>query len=63
LRERRDFEKINDLIFGLLHNAGLEQPIPTHNGPPTHLVSTSCAAAILLPDALGLLEDVELGRR
>jgi hypothetical protein len=35
LRERQEFELINNRSFGLLHNADLSQRIPTHSGPPT----------------------------
>jgi CRP-like cAMP-binding protein len=35
LRERQEFEMINNSSFGLLHNADLKQRIPTHSGPPT----------------------------
>jgi CRP-like cAMP-binding protein len=35
LRERQEFEIVNNRSFGLLHNADLKQRIPTHSGPPT----------------------------
>ena len=35
LRERQEFEMINNKDFGLLHNADLSQRIPTRSGPPT----------------------------
>jgi hypothetical protein len=35
LRERQEFELVNNRDFGLLHNADLGQRIPTHSGPPT----------------------------
>jgi CRP-like cAMP-binding protein len=35
LRERQEHEMINNLEFGLLHNAALEQRIFTRTGPPT----------------------------
>jgi CRP-like cAMP-binding protein len=35
LRERQEFELINNRSFGLLHNADLSQRIPTIGGPPT----------------------------
>jgi CRP-like cAMP-binding protein len=35
LRERQEFELINNRDFGLLHNADLSQRIPTRSGPPT----------------------------
>jgi hypothetical protein len=35
LRERQEFELINNRSFGLLHNADLSQRIPTDSGPPT----------------------------
>jgi hypothetical protein len=35
LRERQEFEMVNNRSFGLLHNADLKQRIPTHSGPPT----------------------------
>jgi len=35
LRERQEFEMINNREFGLLHNADLSQRIPTRSGPPT----------------------------
>lgn len=35
LRERQEHELINNLDFGLLHNADLKQRIHTRSGPPT----------------------------
>jgi hypothetical protein len=35
LRERQEFEMVNNRSFGLLHNADLKQRIPTQSGPPT----------------------------
>ncbi|MGH8930885.1 MAG: family 2B encapsulin nanocompartment shell protein [Egibacteraceae bacterium] len=35
LRERQDYEMLNNREFGLLHNADLSQRIPTRSGPPT----------------------------
>jgi len=35
LRERQDYEMLNNLEFGLLHNADLSQRIPTRSGPPS----------------------------
>ncbi|MDI1460883.1 family 2B encapsulin nanocompartment shell protein [Catellatospora sp. KI3] len=35
LRERQEFELVNNREFGLLHNADLRQRIHTHSGPPT----------------------------
>jgi hypothetical protein len=35
LRERQEFEMMNNRDFGLLHNADLGQRIPTNSGPPT----------------------------
>jgi CRP-like cAMP-binding protein len=35
LRERQEFEMVNNRDFGLLHNADLGQRIPTNSGPPT----------------------------
>jgi CRP-like cAMP-binding protein len=35
LRERQEYELINNRSFGLLHNADLKQRIPTRGGPPT----------------------------
>lgn len=35
LRERQEYEMINNREFGLLHNADLGQRIPTRSGPPT----------------------------
>ena len=35
LRERQEFELINNRDFGLLHNADHDQRIQTHSGPPT----------------------------
>lgn len=35
LREREEHEMVNNREFGLLHNAALEQRIPTRTGPPT----------------------------
>jgi hypothetical protein len=35
LRERQEFELVNNPDFGLLHNADLSQRIPTTGGPPT----------------------------
>jgi CRP-like cAMP-binding protein len=34
LRERQEYELVNNPDFGLLHNADLSQRIPTHSGPP-----------------------------
>ncbi|MEE1788404.1 family 2B encapsulin nanocompartment shell protein [Streptomyces sp. SP17BM10] len=35
LRERQEFEMINNPEFGLLNNADFDQRIQTHSGPPT----------------------------
>ena len=35
LRERQEYELVNNPDFGLLHNAEHEQRIQTHGGPPT----------------------------
>lgn len=35
LRERQEYEMINNRDFGLLHNCDLRQRIQTRNGPPT----------------------------
>ena len=35
LRERQEYEMMNDREFGLLHNADLSQRISTRTGPPT----------------------------
>jgi len=35
LRERQEYELVNNRDFGLLHNADLTQRIPTRSGPPT----------------------------
>jgi CRP-like cAMP-binding protein len=35
LRERQEFELVNNTSFGLLHNADLSQRIPSIGGPPT----------------------------
>ncbi|MGW6917021.1 family 2B encapsulin nanocompartment shell protein [Kitasatospora sp. NPDC054939] len=35
LRERQEFELVNNPEFGLLHNADFDQRIQTHSGPPT----------------------------
>ncbi|MFE7301405.1 family 2B encapsulin nanocompartment shell protein [Streptomyces sp. NPDC057579] len=35
LRERQEFELVNNREFGLLHNADYSQRISTHSGPPT----------------------------
>jgi hypothetical protein len=35
LRERQEFEMINNTDFGLLHNADYSQRLQTHSGPPT----------------------------
>ncbi|SMD05374.1 family 2B encapsulin nanocompartment shell protein [Kibdelosporangium aridum] len=35
LRERQEYEMINNRQIGLLHNADLKQRIPTRTGPPT----------------------------
>jgi hypothetical protein len=35
LRERQEYEMINNAEFGLLHNAAYSQRIQTHSGPPT----------------------------
>ncbi|MER6910087.1 family 2B encapsulin nanocompartment shell protein [Streptomyces sp. NPDC000594] len=35
LRERQEFELINNREFGLLHNAAFNQRIQSHSGPPT----------------------------
>jgi CRP-like cAMP-binding protein len=35
LRERQEYEMINNREFGLLHNAAFNQRIQTHSGPPT----------------------------
>lgn len=35
LRERQEYEMVNNADFGLLHNADFAQRIPTRTGPPT----------------------------
>ncbi|KOU84251.1 MULTISPECIES: family 2B encapsulin nanocompartment shell protein [unclassified Streptomyces] len=35
LRERQEYELVNNREFGLLHNADFKQRIQTHSGPPT----------------------------
>ncbi|ANW17110.1 cyclic nucleotide-binding domain-containing protein [Streptomyces clavuligerus] len=35
LRERQEYELVNNREFGLLHNAAFNQRIQTHSGPPT----------------------------
>ncbi|MGW7002248.1 family 2B encapsulin nanocompartment shell protein [Streptomyces sp. NPDC054933] len=35
LRERQEYELVNNRDFGLLHNADNDQRIQTHSGPPT----------------------------
>jgi len=35
LRERQEYEILNNREFGLLHNVDLKQRIPTRSGPPT----------------------------
>ncbi|MEV7617466.1 family 2B encapsulin nanocompartment shell protein [Streptomyces sp. NPDC089799] len=35
LRERQEYELVNNREFGLLHNASFKQRIQTHSGPPT----------------------------
>ncbi|MDF3290790.1 family 2B encapsulin nanocompartment shell protein [Streptomyces silvisoli] len=35
LRERQEYELVNNREFGLLHNADNDQRIQTHSGPPT----------------------------
>lgn len=35
LRERQEYEMINNRDFGLLHNCDLKQRVQTRNGPPT----------------------------
>lgn len=35
LRERQEYELVNNREFGLLHNAAFKQRIQTHSGPPT----------------------------
>jgi CRP-like cAMP-binding protein len=35
LRERQEYEMVNNPDFGLLHNADYDQRIQTHSGPPT----------------------------
>lgn len=35
LRERQEYEMVNNPEFGLLHNADYSQRIQTHSGPPT----------------------------
>jgi len=35
VRERQEYELVNNTDFGLLHNADLKQRITTRNGPPT----------------------------
>ncbi|MFI0977303.1 family 2B encapsulin nanocompartment shell protein [Streptomyces sp. NPDC021093] len=35
LRERQEYELINNREFGLLHNADFKQRVQTHSGPPT----------------------------
>ena len=35
IRERQEWELVNNREFGLLHNAEYDQRIPTHSGPPT----------------------------
>lgn len=48
LRERQEWELVNNREFGLLHNAAYDQRVNTWSGPPTPTTSTSwspCAAA------------------
>ena len=35
LRERQEYELVNNADFGLLHNADFSQRVPTRTGPPT----------------------------
>ena len=35
IRERQEWELVNNREFGLLHNTDYDQRIPTHSGPPT----------------------------
>ncbi|WP_307846689.1 family 2B encapsulin nanocompartment shell protein [Actinospica durhamensis] len=35
LRERQEYELVNNREFGLLHNADMRQRVQTHSGPPT----------------------------
>ena len=35
LRERQEYELVNNTDFGLLHNADFSQRVPTRTGPPT----------------------------
>ncbi|WP_069811269.1 family 2B encapsulin nanocompartment shell protein [Streptomyces sp. TP-A0874] len=35
LRERQEYELVNNKEFGLLHNADFKQRLQTHSGPPT----------------------------
>ncbi|MBM9510466.1 family 2B encapsulin nanocompartment shell protein [Actinacidiphila acididurans] len=35
LRERQEYELVNNREFGLLHNADFKQRVQTHSGPPT----------------------------
>ncbi|MHC0429337.1 family 2B encapsulin nanocompartment shell protein [Streptomyces sp. O3] len=35
LRERQEYELVNNAEFGMLHNADFDQRISTHSGPPT----------------------------
>jgi CRP-like cAMP-binding protein len=75
LRERQEHEMINNRHFGLLHNTDQSQCISTRTGPPTpddldHLLSRRRKSrfflahprTVLVPDALGVLENVEIGR-
>ncbi|MFC4335600.1 family 2B encapsulin nanocompartment shell protein [Salininema proteolyticum] len=35
LKEKQEYEMVNNRSFGLLHNAAFEERIPTRSGPPT----------------------------
>lgn len=68
LRERQEHELVNGRDFGLLHNADHGRRISTHAGideqaVASYLVTACYSAAVLVPDALGILENVEVSRR
>ncbi|SDR57632.1 Cyclic nucleotide-binding domain-containing protein [Streptomyces sp. KS_16] len=42
IRERQEWEMVNNREFGLLHNADYGQRISTYTGPPTPTTWTSC---------------------
>ena len=59
LRERQEFDMINNRSFGLLHNADLKQRFPTHSGPPTpddldELISRRRKVRFLFAHPLGI---------